>query len=215
MDNTEVKDFPIEPSEQSDQLTSIGLMNTTSTKRLIYYEAEDKRRRIERLNTLEKLNQDLNEMLLIKQEKLNTVSVLKRGKHEILIDQIFISIAIFIASICFSKNVNTIGWTISIFTIAVIVCRAFKIKLYWGKFNICNVDKFGNFKGVPQMFNKKTIRLKETPLDFVNNQWQPQPQLRHQHPRHRSVERRRRRGDDPRLRFRPEWPDLARASSAA
>ena len=39
---------------------------------------------------------------------------------------------------------------------------------------IYNVDDLGNFRGFPQMFDKKTIRLKETPLDFINNQWQPQ-----------------------------------------
>jgi lipopolysaccharide export system permease protein len=39
---------------------------------------------------------------------------------------------------------------------------------------IYNLDKEGNFKGMPEIYDKKIIDLKETPLDFVNNQWQPQ-----------------------------------------
>lgn len=39
---------------------------------------------------------------------------------------------------------------------------------------IYNIDKKGQFIGNPQIFNEREIPLKETPLDFVNNQWQPQ-----------------------------------------
>ncbi len=37
-----------------------------------------------------------------------------------------------------------------------------------------NIDTEGNFIGNPEIYKEKEILIKETPLDFINNQWQPQ-----------------------------------------
>ncbi|NQT22735.1 MAG: YjgP/YjgQ family permease, partial [Candidatus Omnitrophica bacterium] len=39
---------------------------------------------------------------------------------------------------------------------------------------IYNIDKDGKFEGIPEIYKEKEIPIKETPLDFINNQWQPQ-----------------------------------------
>lgn len=36
------------------------------------------------------------------------------------------------------------------------------------------IDKNGAFIGMPEIYEEKQIPLKESPLDFINNQWQPQ-----------------------------------------
>ncbi|MFH1791470.1 MAG: LptF/LptG family permease, partial [Candidatus Omnitrophota bacterium] len=39
---------------------------------------------------------------------------------------------------------------------------------------IYNINKKGEFLGTPEIAERKIISLNETPLDFINNQWQPQ-----------------------------------------
>ena len=39
---------------------------------------------------------------------------------------------------------------------------------------IYEIDKAGQFIGNPKIYEEKRIFITETPLDFVNNQWQPQ-----------------------------------------
>jgi len=39
---------------------------------------------------------------------------------------------------------------------------------------IYNIDRNGQFLENPKIFKEKEIMIKETPLDFINNQWQPQ-----------------------------------------
>jgi len=39
---------------------------------------------------------------------------------------------------------------------------------------IYHVNKDGEFLDTPEIYEEKEIALKETPLDFINNQWQPQ-----------------------------------------
>lgn len=36
------------------------------------------------------------------------------------------------------------------------------------------ISQSGDFVGTPKIYDKKIIPIKETPLDFINNQWQPQ-----------------------------------------
>jgi lipopolysaccharide export system permease protein len=39
---------------------------------------------------------------------------------------------------------------------------------------IYNIDTEGQFIGNPKIYEEKEISIKETPVDFINNQWQPQ-----------------------------------------
>ncbi len=39
---------------------------------------------------------------------------------------------------------------------------------------IYNIDKESQFIGTPEIYDEKKIPIKESPLDFINNQWQPQ-----------------------------------------
>lgn len=39
---------------------------------------------------------------------------------------------------------------------------------------IYSIDKNGEFVSTPEIYEEKEIALKETPIDFINNQWQPQ-----------------------------------------
>jgi len=39
---------------------------------------------------------------------------------------------------------------------------------------IYNIDNYGKFVGNPAVYKEKEISIKETALDFINNQWQPQ-----------------------------------------
>ena len=47
-------------------------------------------------------------------------------------------------------------------------------KWYGNGVVVYKINPEGDFEGTPQIYEKKIIDLDESPLDFINNQWQPQ-----------------------------------------